>query len=128
MGHLLCSSPKLSKAPVLQDCFDYFQYSLHFMIFYLVDLFCPSYIIVGCHNSAVVRMMRIISVVICLCCYFSPGCHLTTIIYCPDPAQQALMKISQGVMDYSQQYSWRLLSGLCCSVLTNIFVEPVENL
>ena len=63
-------------------------------------------------HCAVVRMLRIISVVICLCCYFKPGCHLTTIIYCPDPAQQALMKISQGVMDYSQQYSWRLLSGL----------------
>ena len=67
-------------------------------------------------HCAVVRMLRIISVVIYLCFYFKLGCHLTTIIYCPDPAQQALMKISQGVMDYSQQYSWRLLSGLCSQI------------
>ena len=57
-------------------------------------------------------VMRIISVIIYLCCYFKLECHLTTIIYCPDPAQRALMKMSMGVMDYSQQYSRRPLSQL----------------
>ena len=63
--------------------------------------------------------MRIISVVIYLCCYFKPGCHLTTIIYCPDPAQQALMKISQGG---DGLFTTILLAA---SLLTNIFVKPV---
>ena len=70
-------------------------------------------------------MLRIISVVIYLCFYFKLGCHLTTIIYCPDPAQQALMKISQGG---DGLFTTILLAASFWTLLANILVEPVENL